>query len=119
MKLFDYFNSAPPAPAVTQVFSSAEGGVCAIGDSESDNLPLFAPAGIDWLPPDGASVVLIPFEDCYLCVGSLCSADGLSKGELRLKSAGGAAIHLKQNGDVVINRLVIKPDGTTVKEADN
>ncbi len=73
-------------------------------------------AGVVYLPADGEQVLLLPFEDGYVCVGALCRTEGLAAGELVLKSAGGACIRLQNNGEVVINSLRITPDGEILSE---
>ena len=64
-------------------------------------VPLAAPFGITYVPPKGTKVVLLEEEDTVLCAG-----------ELMLRSSGGAYIHLKNNGDVVINGQVFPLQST-------
>ncbi|MEF9852542.1 MAG: hypothetical protein RR787_00995 [Hydrogenoanaerobacterium sp.] len=75
----------------------------------------FLPTGICALPKEGDEALLLPLDGGAVCIATLCppkAAAGLLNGELRLYSQGGAEITLKNNGDVVINGLTIKPNGT-------
>ncbi len=106
-------------PQLAEVTRVREGLLCTMGQDSTEGLPLFAPAGVAWLPAEGEQVLLLPFEGAYLCIGALCQTQGLAAGELVLKSAGGAAIRLKNNGEVVINTLRITPDGQIINERGN
>ncbi len=117
MRVNDYF--APvrgPAAQLATVTASRAGVVAAQGQDSTEGLPLFAPAGVVYLPAEGEQVLLLPFEDGYICVGALCRTEGLAAGELVLKSAGGACIRLQNNGEVVINSLRVTPDGQLISE---
>lgn len=103
-----------PQPQIAEVTGVREGLFSTMGQDSTEGLPLFAPAGVAWLPAEGEQVLLMPFEGAYLCVGALCKPQGLAAGELILKSAGGASIRLKNNGEVVINTLRITPDGQLI-----
>lgn len=70
------------------------------------SVPLASPFGITYVPPKGTKVVLLEEEDTILCAGAISEPANLSEGELMLRSSGGAYIHLKNNGDVVINGQV-------------
>ena len=75
-------------------------------------VPLAAPFGITYVPPKGTKVVLLEEEDTVLCAGAISEPVNLSEGELMLRSSGGAYIHLKNNGDVVINGQVFPLQST-------
>ena len=83
----------------------------AIASNEIRNAPLYAPYGISYIPKRGEQALLIPFEDGYICVGTLCEAKDIKEGELCLYSAGGAKIHLKANGDIILNGVRIDKYG--------
>lgn len=77
------------------------------GDTFYQKLVLSAPWGIAWLPPEGSTAVVLSSgvgegqQD--VCVGTLPVQAVVNPGELRLVSAGGAEIYLKNTGEVVIN----------------
>ncbi|MEG0018328.1 MAG: hypothetical protein RSB36_03990 [Hydrogenoanaerobacterium sp.] len=104
------------ATAATATVTNTGGGyVNASGESDHLFLPLFLPTGICALPKEGDEALLLPLDGGAVCIATLCppkAAAGLLNGELRLYSQGGAEITLKNNGDVVINGLTIKPNGT-------
>lgn len=115
MRISDYFAPVQwPAAQLATITASRAGVVAAQGQDNTEGLPLFAPAGVTCLPAEGEQVLLLPFEDGYVCVGALCRTEGLAAGELVLKSAGGACIRLQNNGEVVINSLHITPDGQLI-----
>lgn len=73
---------------------------------------VLAPYGYISLPAVGSTGRALPDgEKGYLLAGVTASADGLQAGEVRISSAGGAYILLKNTGEVVINGLVIGADG--------
>ncbi len=76
------------------------------GENEYRGVPLCAPWGIAYLPPNAAQAVVVSTRDGSVCVGALTQGKGLAAGELMLFSAGGAEIYLKNSGEVVINGQV-------------
>ena len=58
------------------------------------------PYGMAVCLPQGEKVVMLP--ESGVCIGAVNAADGLSPGEVRLFSAGGAQILLRADGAVVI-----------------
>lgn len=80
------------------------------GDTFYQTLRLSAPWGIAWLPPEGSTAVVLSSgtregqQD--VCVGTLPVQAAVNPGELRLVSAGGAEIYLKNTGEVVVNGQV-------------
>lgn len=77
------------------------------GEHRSD-IPIAS--GMDYLPKVGDKVFIMPFEDNYCCVGLITASTDIKSGEKRLESGGGY-IHIKNNGDVVINGVVITKSG--------
>lgn len=53
----------------------------------------------------------MPVDGNDICVGVKSSVGNLKPGELFLSSTGGATIHLKDDGSVCINGIVITKDG--------
>ncbi len=77
------------------------------GDTAYQGLRLASPYGITWLPPENAVAVVLATGvgngQNDICVGTRLDTAGIEPGELLLQSAGGAAIYLKNTGEVVIN----------------
>lgn len=89
-----------------------KGFVSASCSCEYRDVPVYSPYGMESVPINGSDVLLVPYLDGYAMCGCKASNSGLQKGEVRISSFGGASILLKNNGDVVINGLTIKSDGT-------
>lgn len=72
----------------------------------------YTPYGYTALPPSGARILLVPCAQGSVCAGVQCDLPtGLAAGEVRITSAGGARIVLKNNGEIHLNGLVITPGG--------
>lgn len=94
---------------IGKVTGKTDGGVVVQSDTDYKTLALAAPYGITSIPPQGASAVVLAAGgdgSRDLCIGTRSAAVQIEAGELYLRSAGGASIYLKNNGDVVINGVV-------------
>lgn len=97
-----------PAGEMTRVTGSAQ----ARGANEYRSLPLAGPWGVMWAPPNEAEAVVVTTAGGgRACLGTVEKAGSLEPGELRLFSAGGAEIYLKNSGEVVINGQVFGAGG--------
>lgn len=96
----------------TQTVQTAKTGVVTTGgeeisvrtDMERRAPTVAVPYGMAVCLPQGEKVVMLP--ESGVCIGAVNAADGLSPGEVRLFSAGGAQILLRADGAVVINGQV-------------
>lgn len=102
--------------AVAQVSFSDSAGFGALAAFEARELPVFGPRGIAWRPCEGDRLLVLPVEGTDSCVGCYGAAD-LEPGELKLFSAGGARIHLKNNGDITLNGLTITKEGQVLPKS--
>ena len=95
--------------------AGAPGGRLSVrGAGEARGLRCAAPWGVESLPPEGERVLVLP--GAGLCFGTVRAA-GVAPGEVRLFSAGGAEILLKNSGEIVINgQSFPKPQGETAGE---
>lgn len=82
----------------------------------SRGIESYAPYGYQSNPPVGESVMIIPSNSGQALVGTLCKAESLETGEVRLSSLGGAVILLKNDGSIVLNGLVINKYGVIENE---
>ncbi len=90
--------------AVTTI-GGAEVGVSAGG--ERRNVPLFSPGGYTWRPRTGETLLVIKTGDAVCAAGTESGAAAdLVAGEVRIASAGGASILLKNDGTVEISGLL-------------
>lgn len=101
---------SPPATLAQVSYSGAE-EFGATGATEHRGVPLCAPRGIHYRPCEGDTLLLLSAEGATVCAGALAPAQTLEPGELLLLSAGGARIHLKNNGEISLNGLCISPTG--------
>ncbi len=83
--------------------TSVQDGVTVQADGEYRDLPLYAPPGIAALPALGDAALVMEAGGEKRLVGVRADVTGLEAGEVRLRSAGGAEIVLKNNGQVIIN----------------
>lgn len=102
--------------AIAQVTFSDSAGFGAVGSSEARGIPVFAPRGISYVPCEGDRLLMLPVDGTETCVGCLCAEPGLPGGELKLSSAGGAVILLKNNGEIILNGLRISREGKILNE---
>ena len=86
--------------------TAAQGTLTVSADGEYRDVSVYAPSGIAARPKIGDQVLLIEMDGEKQMAGAKCDMEGLLPGELRLRSAGGAEIVLKNNGQVVINGQV-------------
>ena len=97
--------------AVGQVSYAGPEGCGVWFDREYRELPLFGPAGIRYQPREGQRALLLSGREGCALLGVLSPGGAmLPPGEIRLE-CGGGWLHLKQNGDVVINGVTITKDG--------
>ena len=85
------------------------------GSMRQQNVPLYAPAGLSAIPGQGAQVMLLPCAGEPVCTGvRMTNLQNLHPGEIRLFSAGGASLTLKNSGEIELNGLVITKDGAVI-----
>ena len=75
------------------------------------NLRLVLPYGIYTKPPEGsACVVLTAWEQERLNLGCFVSPQGLEPGEIKLQSAGGSYLILKNDGTIRLGGQVVQEE---------
>ena len=95
-----------------EVTSVTEVGIGANAAGEVREAPLLTPPGYEAVPLAGTPVALLPMEDYTLCAGEISGLSaGLLPGEVRIKASSGAFLHLRADGSISLNGLVIGPDG--------
>lgn len=80
------------------------------------NIESYAPYGYKSVPPIDEDVIMLESNDGAVVLGALNKNDGLESGEVKISSLGGAYIILKNNGDIVLNGLVIDSGGVIKNE---
>ena len=90
----------PTAAENGRVDSFQQTSLSATGSAQRRDIPLYAPAGVISL--------LLPCAGEAVCAGvRVTQAHGLQPGELRLFSAGGASITLKNDGTIELCGTII------------
>lgn len=110
MRYMTKASAAEPVFTVAQVTYSDSAGFGALGESEKRSAPVFGPRGVQWSPCEGDKVLMVRENGVDICLGTLSGA-GLPPGELRAVTPGGAVLHMKNNGEIRLNDLVIPPVG--------
>lgn len=110
MRLMTKENSGGPVFTVAQVTYSDSTGFGAAGTSEHRYMPVFGPRGFHWTPCEGDSVLIARENGVDVCLGVLSKGTG-APGELYAVTPGGAVLHMKNNGEIRLNDLVIPAVG--------
>ena len=110
MRLMTQQNNTGPVFTVAQVTYSDGSGFGALGESERRHMPFFGPRGMSWMPCEGDSVLIARENGVDICLGVLGRAQ-MAPGEIYMTTPGGAVLHMKNNGEIRLNDMVIPPVG--------
>ena len=80
------------------------------------NIDSYAPYGYKSVPPVDEDVIMLESNDGAVVLGALSKDEDIESGEVKISSLGGAYIILKNNGDIVLNGLVIDSRGVIQNE---
>ena len=80
------------------------------------NIDSYAPYGYKSVPPVDEDVIMLESNDGAVVLGALSKDENIESGEVKISSLGGAYIILKNNGDIVLNGLVIDSRGVRQNE---
>lgn len=80
------------------------------------NIDSYAPYGYKSIPPVDEDVIMLESNDGAVVLGALSKDEDIESGEVKISSLGGAYIILKNNGDIVLNGLVIDSRGVIQNE---
>ncbi|MCL2068337.1 MAG: hypothetical protein FWH00_00400 [Oscillospiraceae bacterium] len=105
-----------PGAYIAQVSYSEGGDFGALWDSERRDISLFAPRGMRYRPCEGDSLLMLPGEGQDVCAGVLSKSGGLLPGELEICWPNGSRIKLCENGDILLNSVVITKDGELIRK---
>jgi len=90
-------------PMIGEITSTAGGMITVSSDEEFRDIPAVRPYGYHACPPLGHRVLVVQTPHGPAVMGALFTPEGIEPGEIRLVSAGGATLVLKNDGRVVIN----------------
>lgn len=111
MRIIGKQNFKRVGATVAQVSFSDSVGVGAVAFGEARDIPVFAPRGISYKPCEGDRMLMLPVDGAETCVGCLSVCADIESGEIKLASAGGATVKLRNSGEVEINGLIITKNG--------
>ncbi len=115
IKSFISNNQPNNTPLTAYVSYTNNNKVSAISDVELKDIPIVSIPGIYYLPNDKSNIIAIPIDEEYVCIGSIIDTNiCIEQGELLLSSKNGAYIKLCNNGDAIINGLIINKNGKIV-----
>lgn len=80
------------------------------------NIDSYAPYGYKSVPPVDEDVIMLESNNGAVVLGALSKDEDIESGEVKISSLGGAYIILKNNGDIVLNGLVIDSRGVIQNE---
>lgn len=80
------------------------------------NIDSYAPYGYKSVPPVDEDVIMLESNDGAVVLGALSKDEDIESGEVKISSLGGAYIILKNNGNIVLNGLVIDSRGVIQNE---
>ncbi len=88
----------------------------AIGTMQSRNSVDFSPYGYSSCAPVGESVLLLNSTGGVCRAGVKMPQKEIGQGEIEIESLGGAKISLLNDGSIVLNKVIIKADGTIINK---
>lgn len=97
-------------------FVTSSGGDVTVNAASNQKVSLYFPPGFSSLPSGGEKAVVFPSGGGMICGGVKADTSDLLPGEVRVYSAGGAAIVLKANGDIDLNGIKITRDGKVLRK---
>lgn len=87
------------------------GQVEAVSTGAERNIKIYSPYGYSFSLPEGTEMMLAKSDGQQSAIGTLMHTDDIETGEIKITSASGAYIYLKNDGSVIINGLEIDKDG--------
>lgn len=101
-----------PEPIQTgKVTMSGNNSIEAVSSSPQRNIDIYSPYGYSYALPSGVNMLIARCDAKSAAAGVLMNPVELKAGEIKISSAGGSYILLKNDGSVVINGLVINKNG--------
>lgn len=88
-----------------------KGELEAVSTGAERNVKVYAPYGYSFSLPAGSELLMTRSAGEQVSFGTEMKADSVSEGEIKIASASGAYIYLKNDGSVIINGLKINSKG--------
>lgn len=90
---------------------NSNGRVEVVSSSVNRNVDMYAPYGYSFSLPAGNNVLLAKGDGGQIGIGVSVDSNELKTGEIKITSSSGGYIHIRQDGSVVINGLIINRNG--------
>ena len=103
-----------PSAAKGELTADDAGGMAVASSGEHKELEFCVPYGFSSVPPQRERAVVLPLDDGEVGMGVLRADGSLEEGEVKLFSAGGASLVLKNDGSVQINGTRVLVNGREV-----
>lgn len=87
------------------------GNVEAVSTGVNRNLKIVSPYGYSFSLPAGNELVLMKADGSQLGIGVPASDSSLKTGEIKITAKSGAFIHLRDDGSISLNGLIINNNG--------
>lgn len=108
-------NSEPAAQTGKSTLNN-KGSVEAVSSGVNRDLKLISPYGYSFSLPSGTDLLLMKADGSQLGIGVPSSADILKTGEIKIHTKSGAFIHLREDGSISLNGLIINKNGVIDSE---
>ena len=112
---FSETGKASPELQTGKVTLNSGGELEAVSSGVERNIGIYAPYGYAFSLPQGCELLLSQSSGEQAAIGVSMSSHDLKTGEIRITSASGGYIYLKDDGSVVINGLEINRWGEIVE----
>ena len=103
-------NSEPPAQTGKSTLNN-NGSVEAVASGVNRDLKLISPYGYSFSLPAGTGLLLMKADGSQLGIGVPANNNNLKTGEIKITSESGAFIHLRDDGNISLNGLIINSSG--------
>ncbi len=109
-KAQDSYQTLPCSTAI--VCNTYSSTISAVSDSLFTNIPIISIPGIEYIPQENSTVLIIPTDREVVCSGCIIQNNpSLLPGELSFSSSGGATIKLCNDGSIILNGAIISSNG--------
>ena len=99
-----------------RVTLNSSGELEAVSTGVERSVDVFSPFGYAYCVPADTDMLLARFDGKQGAIGITMEDEALDVGEIKITSPSGAYIHLKNDGSVVINGLVISKTGEIIEK---
>lgn len=100
-----------PIVETGKVTLNSNGELEAVSTGVQRDFSVFSPFGYCFSLPQGEDMLLIESSGEQASLGVVMKNENLQTGEVKITSSGGAYIHLRNDGTVVINGVEISKEG--------